>query len=285
MGELHILLYEPAELGDPGSLESITGVLDSAGIEVKWFRVTGNREGKAILWKSLDEANAQDFSEAYELSNLTFFINERDQPPGESIVASIDLGWDEAANSRSRMPGRYVRLATDGTAMFSQGKYGAAKHCERLLGIAELLYRACRPSFGWIERDLLKGYTTKKHIAALEIPHIYWANFFGPAYLEKYGRSHFEAAPGLRCQFLDDGGCLYVLSPDINRNRAGMKALEESVKAHFGVQTVRKVSRPRKQEPRPDPENDIPSLSGKGKTVEEIAAWLTDLIPKARRDE
>jgi hypothetical protein len=169
--------------------------------------------------------------------------------------------------------------------MFSQEKYGAVRNCDRLLKIARLLYQNCRPKFGWIERDLLKGYTTKKHIESVEIPHVYWANIYGPEYLEKYSHAYFESAPGWMCEFMDDGGCLYVLSPDINRNRAGTKVLEESVKEYFGVPAVRKASKPRKKNPGPVAGPNAPGLSAKGKTVEEIAAWLTDLILKNRRDE
>ena len=45
-----------------------------------------------------------------------------------------------------------------------------------------------------------------------DLKYIFWANFYGPAYVEKYGRKFLLGAPGWKKEELDDGGILYVVT-------------------------------------------------------------------------
>jgi len=67
---------------------------------------------------------------------------------------------------------------------------------------------------------------------------IYWANFFSPSYVKKHSRSFLKNAPGWRKQDLDDGGFLYVLSPDMAGT--GKDKLAKEVKEYFDVTSVRR---------------------------------------------
>jgi hypothetical protein len=49
-----------------------------------------------------------------------------------------------------------------------------------------------------------------EEIAAGKLRFVFWANFFGPAYVEQYGREFLWNAPGWRVEELEDGGILYV---------------------------------------------------------------------------
>jgi hypothetical protein len=76
-------------------------------------------------------------------------------------------------------------------------------------GFAELLYPHLRPKYGWIDEPS-GNLPSAKSIAATRREYIFWANFFGPEYVERYGRDFLLNAPGWKVEQLDDGGILYV---------------------------------------------------------------------------
>ncbi len=78
-----------------------------------------------------------------------------------------------------------------------------------LLSYAELLYPLLHPKYAWIDESG-ENCLGPKRIAAIDLKYIFWANFFGPEYVVKYGRKFFLEAPGWKVRELDDGGILYV---------------------------------------------------------------------------
>lgn len=76
----------------------------------------------------------------------------------------------------------------------------------------ELIHADLGPTYGWIDEVGTRLHSTRD-ISARKLEYIFWANFFGPAYVERYGRDFLLGAPGWRVEELDDGGILYVLSP------------------------------------------------------------------------
>jgi hypothetical protein len=79
-----------------------------------------------------------------------------------------------------------------------------------MLALGLLLYPFLHPKFGWID-ELGNNSPTEKSIEATELKYIFWANFFGPEYVNKYSRAFLLNAPGWRKEELDDGGILYVV--------------------------------------------------------------------------
>ncbi|MBI4317573.1 MAG: hypothetical protein HY675_03705 [Chloroflexi bacterium] len=80
------------------------------------------------------------------------------------------------------------------------------------LRFAELIYPHLGPAYGWLDEvgeRLYRG----QDVPARKLAYIFWANFFGPPYVEKYGRDFLLGAPGWRVEELSDGGILYVISP------------------------------------------------------------------------
>ncbi len=79
------------------------------------------------------------------------------------------------------------------------------------LKFARILYPLLRPEFGSIDVTRLYLRASKEQESApCPLPFIYWANIFGPAYVQHYGRDFLLAAPGWEIEQLDDGGILYV---------------------------------------------------------------------------
>jgi hypothetical protein len=74
---------------------------------------------------------------------------------------------------------------------------------------ARLLYARLKPKFGCVDEmgdNMIGGKSVKK----TELKHIFWTNFFGPAYVEKLGKEFLLEAPGWKKEELEDGGVLYV---------------------------------------------------------------------------
>ncbi len=80
------------------------------------------------------------------------------------------------------------------------------------LRFAELLYPHLGPEYGWLD-EVGERLHREQDVPARKLAHIFWANFFGPPYVERYGRDFLLGAPGWRVEELSDGGILYVLSP------------------------------------------------------------------------
>ena len=80
------------------------------------------------------------------------------------------------------------------------------------LEFAELIYPHLGPEYGWLD-EVGERLHREQDIPGRKIAYLFWANFFGPPYVERYGRDFLLGAPGWRVEELSDGGILYVLSP------------------------------------------------------------------------
>jgi hypothetical protein len=79
------------------------------------------------------------------------------------------------------------------------------------LAFGEFHYANLRPRFGLID-ELGNSDAKVKAATRTELRCLYWANFFGPPYVEKFGRKFLLGAPGWKKEELDDGGILYVVT-------------------------------------------------------------------------
>lgn len=77
--------------------------------------------------------------------------------------------------------------------------------------LALILYAKLRPKYGYIDEGS-EAMPSFKTVKKTELKYMLWANFFGPAYVEKFGRQFLMAAPGWKKEELDDGGILYVVT-------------------------------------------------------------------------
>lgn len=229
---LSVALLYPSKMGQPKSLETIMDAAEQAGYKVKSLRVGSYVTEHFAFWRHYDEQARQELGIAYEKQTLTFRAIEKTKVP---IVLSFECCW-RLENNRTHAS---VLMADTGdTAMFTQKQWNPEENAQRLLHLTRALYHASRPKFAWIERCHLRGYTTQDDIENLRLPHIYWANFFGPEYVDKLGKDFLINAPGWKVEELDDGGILYVLTPSLMGT--GPKKIVEQVKAYFGVETVRR---------------------------------------------
>jgi hypothetical protein len=85
----------------------------------------------------------------------------------------------------------------------------------KLLDVGVALYDVVQPDFGWADLCEPAGYTWFNHVDALAVPHLYWANFLGPNYVQKIGADVLLSLPMWHVRQLRDRGFLCVLSPAI----------------------------------------------------------------------
>jgi hypothetical protein len=80
---------------------------------------------------------------------------------------------------------------------------------EGLLALAVDLYPALRPAYGWVD-EFGWNVLPDSVVAALRPVYLYWATFYGPAWVDRLGRDFLLGAPGWRVVDLEDGGLLHV---------------------------------------------------------------------------
>ncbi len=84
-------------------------------------------------------------------------------------------------------------------------------YASRQLAFAQQLYDVFRPRYGWID-ELGENAPGGRTISERKLKYIFWANFFGPDYVGKYGSSFLKNAPGWKKGDLTDGGFLFVVT-------------------------------------------------------------------------
>ena len=94
------------------------------------------------------------------------------------------------------------------------------------LQIATIFYDLLGPSYGWVNNLPNFNSSHGKPVLNQKLKEIYWANFFGPEYVAKYGREFLLNAPGWKKEELHDGGVLLQLSPRITETDQGPELQE-----------------------------------------------------------
>ena len=235
MSEVRLRFYQARDIGKPGTLEAVLDALQELGFPPEEVRV-GDTFAPIVEWLQYNnERVRRELHIAYKHRHLHILVVQDQSNEYNQLVFRLDLKWEYGPNESPVQTSVYLR--THDAWMFNEAKYPREYYAQLMLRLGKALYAILHPVFGSI--DFCSNRTREKDVQALKIPHIYWANFFGPEYVEKYGKEYFLNAPGWLHEELDDGGILYVLAPVMARRVKGYKALVEEVKAYFGVESVR----------------------------------------------
>jgi len=221
---LDLLFLDSSTLGDPITMERIVQVFLSTGFSIEEFEI--NKQ--AVTWEKEPGSMRRLLTLANEVRDCYFLAWNAEW----RLEIRQHIAWDSPKGQKEA----WIRTTTDNTPYFWYAEKNPARYSRFYLDISKALYEILRPTFGWIDFDY-GLFTTHEDIEALRLPKLYWANFFGPAYVHRLGRSHILHAPAWTIEELNDGGILYVLSscPGLADDHVPI----ESVKAHFGVENVR----------------------------------------------
>lgn len=157
----------------------------------------------------------------YVNSELNFEIYQ------EIIWSAEELGGNNRA---------WIDTYTFGTAYFWNSIEESEKYSGLLLAIGIELYNILHPTFGWIDFNF-GIFTAHEDIESVNLPVLYWANFFGPRFIDKIGKQRIESAPNWKLEKLADDGYLYVLSSGLGLSRDEVPS--GNIKLIFGVEKVR----------------------------------------------
>jgi len=220
------MFLDSDHLGKPGSLEQVVQVFIDARFEIDQLAIRGEHREQ----KEYTQEQERTMTLAYGAEGLSFrAFNPNWQL---QVLQQIDWGVSKLGGEKRA----WVRTVTDNTPCFWQVKYDPASYSRFLLDIGKSLYKIVSPSFGWVDFDYGLQ-TTYKDIESLELPTLYWANFFGPPYVARIGRAKIMSAPAWDIQELPDGGILYVLAS--GPGLADDHVPPDDVKSHFGITQVR----------------------------------------------
>lgn len=250
MNEVRLRFHRTKDIGKPGTLEAVLDALQGLEFRIKDGHV-GDLFEPVVRWvipgmPPVDEEVRRGLHIAYEHGHIEMLVAQDYSNEFKQLGFWLELKWQYDLSGQ--LVKTYVSLHSDDTPLFNQEQFHRDYYARLLLQLAKDLYTILHPVFGSI--DFCSNRTREKDVQALKIPHIYWANFFGPEYVEKYSKAYFLKAPGWLHEELDDGGILYVLAPVMARRVKGYKALVEEVKAYFGVESAR-CEKKRKPKGRP----------------------------------
>lgn len=89
------------------------------------------------------------------------------------------------------------------------------------------------------------------------IPGVFWGNYFGPFYVDWFGRGKFDVLPCVEKRWLDSGGIFFTTaSTPFDWNTPAARQLQQAVKEHLGgdafFDSEKVIERVRQLEPIPD---------------------------------
>lgn len=148
----------------------------------------------------------------------------------------VQLGWGEEHLGKEKRA--WIGVTCFQTLLFNRPEHDTEYYSRLFLDLGRELYAVLRPAFGWLDFCQPSGQTGFDDVEHLDIPHVYWANYFGPDYVSKFGRDHFVSAPAWAIEPLDDGGILYILGSGprvVCENHVTIAAVQR----HFGIESVR----------------------------------------------
>lgn len=163
----------------------------------------------------------------------------------------VDIWYREAKVFNEIMSGfdeRYFKKADNVTKLLSCAKrlynWGAIAHgyvCHE----EDFEIKNC---FDVITEDFRGSPTATGGVRLDEgLPGIYWANFFGPVYVELFGRKKFNTAPAYYKEELPDGGFLILTSESpLDYGQKKVRKLEEKIIDHLGRKAFFEKAHPRK---------------------------------------
>jgi len=151
-------------------------------------------------------------------------------------------------------------------------------YAQNLLKLALSLYPHLSPSYGWVDEDEAEDRWVTEAIAA-KLKVIGWANFFGPPYVNKYGRDFLLGLPGWKVEELADGGVFHQLTPSIvASDRKAARQLQGQVIEYCGQAGVRvRCPAPYVLQPSEHAEGDAEPGEGYG-TNEELQEYLQQIL-------
>lgn len=231
--EPRLVFLNSQNMSKVGYLEALLDVFGPLGFDVHTLKV-GNYKNVFASWDHYPDSDENKLAVAYQYKQLKFDVSNKQ----ESFDLFVQLGWGKEHLGKEKLS--WLGAVCFQTPLFNYEEGNPAHYSRLYLDIAKRVYEVLQPRFGWLDMSVgLADDTSFEDVEVLALPHLYWANFFSAAYVEKIGRNHILNAPAWSIEDLADGGLLYVLSSGPGLASEEDHVSVEAVKKHFGIQSVR----------------------------------------------
>jgi len=223
--------------------------IDDSGLiplENRLIEVAGGRRARPVaanpaewfdgIHETRDEWDGRDFHRLKPQERFAAFLRA---PLGEGWDTSDAVyGLPELMLFANRYGDLYNVVELGCTLLKPSQNVSVQAAMERVEDVSRLLAGLCRK---WAEgmraeyaivtnRDSLEIYG--REVLNRVLKRVHWCNFYGPAYIERYGSETFMGAPGWRAEALGDGIWYQVREHFADPEPKGLK---ERIKAHFAA--------------------------------------------------
>lgn len=134
------------------------------------------------------------------------------------------------------------------------------------------LFKLFEPAYGRVyckadyrEKNLVQGAVAANAVGndlRKHLPGIYWANFFGPRYVDFFGEDRLLAAPAHKVEWLGEAGILLLVSESpFEYDDPEVKATEQAVVEHLGPEAFFFKSDSKDKEYRQPDLSDLPQFA------------------------
>lgn len=134
------------------------------------------------------------------------------------------------------------------------------------------LFKLFEPVYGRVsckedyrQKNLVQGAVAENAVGIKlrrYLPGLYWANFFGPRYIEFFGEERLLSAPAHETKWLGESGILLLVSESLfEYDDPEVKATEQAVIEHLGPEAFFSKSDPEGKEYRAPDLSDLPQFA------------------------
>jgi hypothetical protein len=183
-------------------------------------------------------------------------LSRRDRPPKQGIYCTNRSGARKPNVFGHSMEG--VEEGSDEARTFIDYAFELFKLFEPVYGRVCCMedYRAKNLVQGAVAENAV-GNDLRKHL-----PGIYWANFFGPRYVDFFGEDSLLTAPAHEARWLGEAGILLLVSESpFEYDDPEVKATEQAVVEHLGPEAFFFKSDPEDKEYRAPDLSDLPQFA------------------------
>jgi hypothetical protein len=149
---------------------------------------------------------------------------------------------------------------------------GTSDQVDICLEYGKSIFRLFKPDYGnvrsypeYFSKNLVEGPIVANAVGInlrKHLPGIYWANFFGPRYVEFFGEGRLMSAPAHDVQRLGEAGILLLMSKSpFDYDKAEVKETEEAVVEHLGPEAFFFKSDPEEKKYRAPDLSDLPQFA------------------------
>lgn len=229
--------WNAKHLGEAGSLEVILEKINAMFHQIRYVHVGNHVSGLFADWPIYNQKVLDEIDIAYQKQHLKFLASDSQKSEYNHLMLRFELSWKQDKANKLSQQNLHIHAAYS-SSLFTQKRFHWEFYAQKFLEVGIQMYNILQPEFGCIELCSPRGRTNLKDISKLEIPHIYWANFFSPDYVQKFGEEFLLGAPCWKKEILNDNGVVLVLSPHMGTQMANNSNFEK-IKEYFSVKSIR----------------------------------------------